>query len=161
MGGKMSGLGPGDRAPDFTLTASSGDKITLSDFQGKKNVVLFFYPKDGSPVCTREACAFRDAYEVFEEAGAEVIGISTDSAAAHEKFSQRHGLPFLLLSDPGGKVRKQFKVPSTLGFLPGRATYVIDKQGVIRLLFSSQLKAMQHVEEALAVLRNLDEKTGA
>jgi peroxiredoxin Q/BCP len=152
----MKSLGKGDRAPDFTLARPSGEQVSLSSFQGKKNVVLFFYPKDGSPVCTREACAFRDAHEVFNEAGAEVIGISADSPRSHEKFAVRHDLPFLLLSDPGGKVRKRFGVPASFGILPGRVTYVIDRDGIIRHRFSSQLRAMQHVEEALSVLKSLD-----
>jgi thioredoxin-dependent peroxiredoxin len=118
-------------------------------------VVVYFYPKDDTPGCTRESCAFRDQFSDFSDAGAEVIGISSDSVASHKKFAEKHRLPFTLLSDPGGSVRKAFGVPSSLGVLPGRVTYVIDKKGVVRHAFNSQLNPAKHVEEALAVLASL------
>ena len=145
----------GDVAPDFTLPAQSGEHVRLSAYRGKSVVVLYFYPKDETPGCTAEACAFRDKYEVFKEAGAEVIGISSDSISSHEQFAAHHRLPFTLVADEGGAVRKRYKVPSTLGLLPGRVTYVIDREGVIRYVFSSQLNATQHVEEALRIVRQL------
>lgn len=153
--GAGTGLGAGDRAPAFTLEDQDGRPVALADFRGRKNVVVYFYPKDDTPGCTREACAFRDHYEAFLDAGAEVLGISSDPPASHERFAARHRLPFRLLADPGGKVRAAFRVPRTAGLLPGRVTYVIDREGVIRHAFSSQLAATRHVGEALAVLRGL------
>ena len=145
----------GDRAPDFTLPSQSGDTVSLSDFRGKKAVVLYFYPKDNSPGCTKEACAFRDSYEAFKEAGAEVVGVSSDSEESHGLFSLKFGLPFILLSDEGGKVRELYGVPSSLGLIPGRVTYVVDKEGIVRRVFSSQLNAEKHIEESLRVIKGL------
>jgi peroxiredoxin Q/BCP len=153
--GGGTGLAAGARAPDFALDDQRGRRVALADFRGRKNVVVYFYPKDDTPGCTRESCAFRDHYEDFVEAGAEVIGISGDSQRSHEAFAAKHRLPFTLLSDPGGEVRRAFGVPSTLGLLPGRVSYVIDKQGVIRHAFNSQLNPTKHVEEALRVLAEL------
>ena len=145
----------GDLAPDFTLPASTGQSISLASFRGKKNVVLYFYPKDNTAGCTAEACSFRDNYEVFKDAGAEVIGISSDSEASHQRFATRHHLPFILLSDRGGKVRKRYGVPSTFGLLPGRVTYIIDKQGIVRHIFSAQFTPLKHIDEALKQLESL------
>ncbi|HVH41741.1 MAG TPA: peroxiredoxin [Labilithrix sp.] len=145
----------GDVAPDFELVSSSGRRVKLSEYAGQKSVVLFFYPKDDSPGCTAQACSFRDAYDAFAEAGAEVIGISSDSAASHQAFGNKHRLPMTLLSDPNGQVRSRYGVGSTLGILPGRATFVIDKSGVVRHAFSSQLRVERHVKEALEVLERL------
>ena len=155
MGGG-TGLQAGTPAPDFTLPDQHGRSITLSSFRGQKNVVVYFYPKDDTPGCTTESCSFRDQYTAFTDAGAEVIGISSDSEASHKLFAEKHRLPFSLLADRGGKVRKAFGVPATLGVLPGRVTYVIDKQGIIRHAFNSQLNAAKHVDEALQVLRTLE-----
>src|SRR5712692_6249431 len=121
------GVKVGDRAPDFTLPSLTGEPVSLESFLGKKAIVLYFYPKDQTAGCTAEACAFRDNYEVFQEAGAEVIGISSDSQESHQKFATRNHLPFILLSDKGGAVRKRYGATSTLGLLPGRVTYLIDK----------------------------------
>jgi peroxiredoxin Q/BCP len=145
----------GDTAPDFSLPSQSGAMVSLKDFVGKKVVVLYFYPKDDTPGCTAESCAFRDSYQVFQDAGAEVIGISGDSAESHSKFAAKHQLPFTLLSDAGNQVRKLFGVPSTLGLLPGRVTYVIDQQGVVKTVFNSQLNFKGHIEEALKTLKEL------
>lgn len=145
----------GDTAPDFTLPSQSGEPVSLKDFMGKKSVVLYFYPKDDTPGCTAEACAFRDTYEVFKDAGAEVIGVSDDSPTSHQKFATKHKLPFTLVSDTGSKLRKLYGVPSTLGILPGRVTYVIDKGGIVRHIFNSQLNFKGHVEESLKTLQSL------
>lgn len=145
----------GDTAPDFTLPSQSGELVSLKDFMGKKSVVLYFYPKDDTPGCTTEACAFRDSYEVFKDAGAEVIGVSDDSPTSHQKFAAKYKLPFTLVSDTGSKVRKLYGVPSTLGLLPGRVTYVIDKSGIVRHIFNSQLNFKGHVEESLKTLQSL------
>jgi peroxiredoxin Q/BCP len=149
------GVKVGDRAPDFTLPSLTGEPVSLESFRGKKDIVLYFYPKDNTAGCTAEACAFRDSYEVFQEAGAEVIGISSDTEKSHQRFATQHRLPFILLSDLGGVVRKQYGVPATFGLLPGRVTYIIDKQGIVRHIFSSQFAPQKHVEEALVVLRTL------
>ena len=151
----MTTLKIGDRAPDFTLPSQDGKPVSLADFRGKNAVVLFFYPKDESPICTKEACSFRDAYEDFVQAGATVIGVSSDSAESHQSFAEHHRLPFLLLADTDGSLRKSFGVPKTLGVMPGRVTYVIDKEGTVRLLFNSQLSAAEHVAEALKMVRQL------
>lgn len=145
----------GDIAPDFTLQSQTGSSVSLQTFRGKKNVVLYFYPKDDTPGCTAEACAFRDSYEVFKDIGAEVIGVSEDSPASHQQFANKYQLPFTLLSDTGNKVRQLYGVPATLWVLPGRVTYVIDKQGVVQYIFDSMLNFKGHVEEALKILQTL------
>jgi peroxiredoxin Q/BCP len=151
----------GDPAPDFTLPSQSGNPVSLSDFIGKKVIVLYFYPKDDTPGCTTEACAFRDSYEVFKDAGAEVIGVSSDSEESHQRFAAKYRLPFILLSDGNGAVRKRYGVPATLGLLPGRVTYVIDKKGIVRHIFSSQFTPEKHITEAIKTLQALDESAAS
>ena len=148
----------GDKAPDFTLPSQMGDNVTLFEYFGKKNVVLYFYPKDETRGCTREACEFRDQYDVFTSLGAEVLGVSSDTLESHKSFATHHGLPFLLLSDEKGEVRKLYGVPSSMGILPGRVTYIIDKKGVVRHIFNSQLQPEKHIEEALKILRELEKE---
>jgi peroxiredoxin Q/BCP len=145
----------GDQAPNFTLPSSTGTNVSLSDFLGTTAVVLYFYPKDDTPGCTAEACSFRDNYEVFKEAGAEVIGVSADSEESHQQFSTKYKLPFVLLSDTDGSLRKSYGVSATFGVLPGRVTYVIDKQGVVRHIFSSAFAPQKHIDEALKTIRAL------
>jgi thioredoxin-dependent peroxiredoxin len=149
------GIQVGDKAPDFTLPSQAGEQVRLSDRLGERIVVLYFYPKDETAGCTKEACAFRDSYEVFAEAGAEVIGVSSDSVDRHAAFAGHHELPFTLLSDQGGQVRKSYAVPATLGILPGRVTYVIDRAGTVRHVFSSQTNIGRHVNDALDVVKKL------
>jgi thioredoxin-dependent peroxiredoxin len=153
----MERLSVGDSAPDLTFATSKGENISLTDFRGKQTVVLFFYPRAGTPVCTKEACSFRDAYESFTEAGAVVIGVSGDKEKRRDAFGAKHEIPFLLASDVGGSIRQAFGVPKTWGVAPGRVTYVIDREGVIRLRFQDAMNASHHVEEALAMVRNLKE----
>lgn len=153
-------LGVGDPAPEFALPSATGSIVRLADFRGKAEVVLFFYPKDDTAVCTKEACSFRDSYEAFREAGAEVIGISSDSAESHQKFADRNRLPFLLLSDSDGQVRARYGVRKTLGLIPGRTTFLIDRDGIIRSLFSSQFQAARHVSETLGVLQTIRKERG-
>ena len=155
LGSSSTGLEAGAKAPEFTLNDQDGRPVSLSSFRGQKNVVVYFYPKDDTPGCTKESCAFRDRFTAFSDGGAEVLGISSDSEASHKRFKEKHRLPFSLLADPGAKTRKAFGVPATLGLLPGRVTYVIDKQGSIRHAFNSQINATQHVDEALTVLKTL------
>jgi peroxiredoxin Q/BCP len=144
-------LGVGDLAPDFDLVSQSGEKVKLSDQRGHW-VVVYFYPADDTPGCTAEACSFRDSYEDFTDAGATVIGISGDDTDSHKKFAAKHNLPFTLLSDDDGSVRKTWGVGKSLGLLPGRVTFVISPEGVVRKRFSSQLRAKQHKNEALATI---------
>ncbi len=147
----------GSQAPDFSLNDQNGKEVSLKGLLSKGPLVLYFYPKDETPGCTKEACSFRDQYEDFKSVGAQVIGVSSDSVDSHRRFTEHYRLPFILLSDVGGAVRKQYGVPSTLGLLPGRVTYVIDRQGIIRYVFSSQFNAVKHTEEALKVLKELDQ----
>lgn len=145
-------------APPTSFTDESGATVSLESLLGRKTIVLYFYPKDETPGCTVEACSFRDHYEDFVAAGAEVIGVSADDAASHEAFKAKHRLPFRLLTDPAGLAAKAFGVKKTLGLLPGRVTFVIDRQGVIRHRFDSQLRVQKHVAEALALVKSLEAK---
>jgi peroxiredoxin Q/BCP len=145
----------GVKAPLFSLPDQDGKLVNLSDFLGKTNLVVYFYPKDETYGCTKEACSFRDSYEDFKEAGAEVIGISADDEASHRAFSAHHKLPFILLSDKDKKVAASYNVKKSLGILPGRVTYVIDKAGTIRMIYSSQFNFDKHIQEAIAILKEL------
>jgi peroxiredoxin Q/BCP len=149
----------GDKAPDFTLPSQMGDNVTLSEFLGKKNIVLYFYPKDETLGCTREACTFRDSYEELTNLGAEVLGVSGQSVASHKSFATHYGLPFILLSDVGNKVRELYGVPSSMGLIPGRVTYIIDKKGVVRHIFNSQTQTERHVDEAKTTLKELEKES--
>jgi peroxiredoxin Q/BCP len=153
LGTGEPGIKVGDAAPEFDLTDGAGKRVRLSDFRGKRNVVLYFYPKDDTPGCTKEACSFRDSYQSFTDAGAEVIGVSSDDGASHQKFAEKFHLPFTLVSDTGGGVRKRYGVPATLGLLPGRVTFVIDRDGIVRHVFNSQLQATKHVDEVIKKLQ--------
>jgi peroxiredoxin Q/BCP len=159
--GKAMTLAVGDKAPNFTLTQASGEAFTLAEALGRRSVVLFFYPKDDTPGCTVEACTFRDQYDAFAEAGAEVVGVSSDSSASHNAFASKHKLPMTLLTDAGGKVRAQYGIKATLGLFPGRATFVIDRSGAIVHVFESQLRVKSHVENALAVVKRLEQQPSA
>jgi peroxiredoxin Q/BCP len=147
----------GDLAPDFSLPAQDGKTVSLKDFRGKKAVVLYFYPKDDTPGCTREACSFRDSYEDFKDAGAEVIGVSADSPESHQQFIAKYHLPFTLVSDSDNALRKLYGVQNVstekYGVLPGRVTYVIDKEGIVRHVFSSLFEAERHTTEAINILK--------
>jgi peroxiredoxin Q/BCP len=145
-------LNVGDPAPDFSLASDAGDTVRLGDLLAKGPVVIFFYPKDGTPGCSVEAGAFASAYGAFRKAGAEVVGISSDDGASHKRFKEKCGLPYPLLSDRGGEVRKRFGVPKTLGVLPGRTTYVIDADGTVMHVFNSQSAVLEHPKEALQAL---------
>jgi peroxiredoxin Q/BCP len=150
-----NGIRAGDKAPDFTLTSQSGEQVRLYDRLARNVVVLYFYPKDETSGCTAEACAFRDSHEVFADAGAEVIGVSSDSAGKHAAFASHHNLPFTLLSDEGNRVRKSYGVPAILGLVPGRVTYVIDRTGTVRHSFNSMTNIGQHVSAALKMVQRL------
>lgn len=146
--------------PDVTLQSDAG-QVRVRDLVGTKVLVLYFYPKDETPGCTAQACAFRDAYQDFTDAGAEVIGVSADSQDKHEAFREHHRLPFKLMTDPGGKAAAAFGVKKSLGILPGRVTFVIDQKGTIKHQFSSQLSIGKHIKEALAVVKGLQPSSPA
>jgi peroxiredoxin Q/BCP len=148
----------GDKAPDFTLPSQMGDNVTLSEFFNKKNIVLYFYPKDETIGCTKEACTFRDNYEELTKLDAEVLGVSGQSVESHQSFATHYGLPFILLSDQDNKVRELYGVPSTMGIIPGRVTYIIDKKGIVRHIFNSQTQAPRHVEEAKKTLMEIEKE---
>jgi peroxiredoxin Q/BCP len=152
----MNEIKIGSSLPAFTLPDQNGNLFDISSVIGKKNLVIYFYPKDDSPGCTKEACSFRDQFEVFKEADAVIIGISGQSVESHKEFAEKHRLRFTLLSDEGNKIRKQFGVPSDLfGLLPGRVTFVADKTGKVIYVFNSQIKATEHVDEALRILKGM------
>ncbi|MCB4756466.1 MAG: peroxiredoxin [Elusimicrobia bacterium] len=145
----------GDKAPDFTLVDQSGNAVRLKDHIGKEIVVLYFYPKDDTYGCIAESSAFRDQYDLFKQAGADIIGISSDSPESHLQFAATYKLPFILLSDPRNKVRTRYGVPATMGLIPGRVTYVIDKSGIVRFILNSQFNPISHVEGSLKTVREL------
>ena len=149
-------LGKGDKIPSFKLKNQEDEWVNIDDHVGQSPLVIYFYPKDDTPGCTREACSFRDSFEDFEAHDAKVFGISADSPRSHKKFADKHRLNFTLLSDQTRKVERQFGVPrSLLGLLPGRVTYIVDKEGVIRHVFNSQLNADKHVSEAIRVIKSM------
>jgi peroxiredoxin Q/BCP len=142
----------GDVAPEFTLPNQDGDHVSLSDFAGRW-LVVYFYPADDTPGCTKESCAFRDAYEDFTDLGAEVIGISSDTVEKHKAFAAKHRLPFTLLADTDQAVRNRWGAKGKIGLFPGRITYVIDPGGVVRKVFNSQFQVTRHHKEALETIR--------
>lgn len=147
------GLKVGDTIPEFTLKDQHGNTFSSTHLLGKKPMVIYFYPKDDTPGCTKEACSFRDSYEDFNDLGAEVIGISGDSVTSHSKFAEKYRLPFILLSDRNNEVRKAFKVGKSMLILPGRETYVTDKNGKIIMVFNNLLNAEKHITEAINALK--------
>ena len=149
----MPDVAQGDVAPRFTATLQDGSTFDSASLLGKKSLVLFFYPKDNTPVCTQQACAFRDAYEQFARADVEVVGVSSDSPESHRRFAAKHRLPFPIISDADSSLRKLFGVPRALGIFPGRVTYVIDREGVVRLVYNATLAAEPHVRKALDAIR--------
>ncbi len=154
MNAKSDTLKPGDKMPVFSLPDQDSNMFHIEDYVGKKNLVIYFYPKDDTPGCTKEACAFRDDFEAFTNLNAMVIGISADPPSSHRAFIEKYNLPFTLLSDPDFKVRKMFGVKA--GMIPGRVTFVVDKEGVIRYVFDSMTNAVKHVEEAKKILKELN-----
>jgi thioredoxin-dependent peroxiredoxin len=148
----------GDTLPDFTLNDQTGQPFSSARIKGKQPIVIYFYPKNFTPGCTKEACSFRDAYEDFKDLGAEVIGISADSDVSHQKFTKKYNLPFVLLADTDNTVRKMFDVKSNLfGLLPGRETFVFDENATLVYKFES-MGATNHIEKSLKYLQqNSDE----
>jgi peroxiredoxin Q/BCP len=151
----------GDAAPEFVLQSQTGEAVELNKLLArKKDIVLYFYPKDNTPGCTTEARAFRDSYEIFKQMGADVIGVSSDTVDSHRDFATKCELPFTILSDREGKVRRLYGASGTFGLLPGRVTYIIDTKGIVRHIFSSQMNPKKHVEEAVKVLTSISEEEG-
>lgn len=148
----MDKIQVGDRVPEFSLKDQDDNIFNIKEYLGKKKMVIYFYPKDGSLTCTRQACYFRDLSDVFEETGTMVIGISQQSVESHKKFTEDNNLNFTLLSDPDNSVKKLFGVPSQLfGFIPGRVTYVVDRSGKIVYVLDSQRDVQKHVDESLKI----------
>ena len=145
----------GDRVPAFRATAHAGETVEVGHGELPQVLVLYFYPADETPGCTMEACRFRDHFEAFVDVGARVVGVSPDSLESHRKFAEHHALPFSLLSDRDGELRRKLGVGKTLGLVSSRVTFVIDRQGVVQHVFSSQLRARKHVAEALEVVQRL------
>jgi len=145
----------GDKVSEFTAKRDNGEDFHSSDIIGQKPVVVYFYPKNFTPGCIKEACDFRDNYEDFTNMGVEVIGISADSVSSHQRFKNKYKLPFIFLSDHKGDLRKHFGVQSGLfGMLPGRETYVLDTEGVIRLKFNS-MNASKHLKQAIKTVKEM------
>jgi peroxiredoxin Q/BCP len=146
----------GEKAPDFEATTAQGDRVKLSDFVGKKNLVLFFYPKDDSPGCTREACYFRDTKAEFKRKDTVILGVSLDTEASHQRFQEKHSLNFPLISDRGKELSHMFGVLRLGGLLLlKRVTFVIDRAGIIRKVIRSETNMHTHVDRALEALDNL------
>ena len=143
----------GDLAPDFALGDDS--ESTLAQFRGLAEVVLFFYPKDQTPGCTAQACSFRDDYAEFQRLGAEVIGISGDSAESHQSFASQHRLPYRLVTDHDGSIRRRYAIKKTWGLIPGRVSILVDRSGVIRQIYESQFRPTTHVPAMLEALREV------
>lgn len=147
----------GDKAPAFTLSNQDGKTIESSSFYGKQPIVIYFYPKNFTPGCTAEACSFRDHYEDFTDLGAAVIGVSNDTVSSHARFVKKHNLPFTMLADENGELRKTFNVKGNLlGLIPGRETFVIDSNGIIQMRFDS-MQASKHITKALKMLKALQD----
>ena len=138
----------GERAPDFELRDQNGAAVHSAGLRRQGPVVIFFYPKDDTTGCTKEACRFRDDFARFRHTGAQIVGISSDSVESHQRFAAKYALPYTLLSDPGGRVRKLYGASSFFGLMPGRVTFVIDREGIVRHVFSSQTKFEEHADEA-------------
>ena len=148
----MNQINVGDMIPDFSLKDQDGNLFDIATIRGKKKMVIFFYPQDGSLNCTKEACYFRDLSDVFEEAGAVVVGVSAQSVESHKQFSDQNKLNYTILSDTGNEVRKLFGVPGKVfGLVPGRVTYIANKSGKVVHIFNSQTDVMRHVDEALKI----------
>lgn len=148
-------LAIGDVAPDFTLTSTNGHQVNLYETLQSSTVVLFFYLKAFTPLCTKEVCGFQKELPSFERGGAAVFGISSDSEAAAKRFQNSYGLTFRLLIDTQGSVRKLFRVPRALGLFPGRTTFVIGRDRKITGLTYSQTSSQIHIEESLQFLPEL------
>jgi len=149
---KAKHLKVGDVMPSFSLKNQEGKMIKSTDFSGK-SLVVYFYPKDDTPGCTKEACSFRDYYDLFQENGVSVIGISADDVASHKSFATKYSLPFVLLADPSRTVHKKFGVGKELGIMTSRITFIVNEKGFIIKIFKDNINAKKHVTEALDALK--------
>ncbi len=149
-------LNVGDRSPDFETLTDTGEKFKLSDFVGKSNIILYFYPKDNTPGCTAEACSFRDNWDRLGKFDVVVLGVSSDTQTSHSSFREKYKLPFTLLTDENKRIRSLYGATGRL--IPPRITFIIDKQGIIRHVYNSQLKPGNHVEEAVRALNEIEGK---
>ena len=146
----------GDSCPHFSLQNQNGETINIKDYIGSKNVIIYFYPKDNTAGCTKEACSFRDAMQDLNNLDCEVFGISADSVASHKAFANQFRLTFNLLSDVGNSVRKSFKVPANLfGLIPGRVTYIVNKEGKVIHIINSQMNPDKHIKETIEIISSL------
>jgi peroxiredoxin Q/BCP len=143
----------GQPLPTFDLASSAGGSITNADLIGKWTVI-FFYPKDDSPGCIVQSCQFRDDYSQYEKLGAQLFGVSMDNVESHQKFALKHRLPFPLLADAKGVLRRELQIAKSLGILPGRVTIIVDDNGIIRKIYNSQLRFKQHSKVALKFLHS-------
>lgn len=145
----------GSKIPSFSLKDQNGMEFNIDSVIGKNKLVIYFYPKDDTPGCTKQACTFRDQFEAFKDENALVIGISGQSVESHKAFAEKNRLSFTLLSDENNVVRNLFAVPTTLGVLPGRVTYIVDLSGKVLFIFNSQNEVEKHVSEAIRVLKEI------
>lgn len=145
----------GDTAPDFAAVDQTGKRVTLDDLVQDSGIVLYFYPKDFTPVCTAEACLFRDAGSELAQAGLRVVGVSTDDSASHARFAEKHRITFPLLSDPDKQLQKSYEARQVLGLMPKRVTYVIDQKKKIRAVFHNELSADKHLAAVRAAFAEL------
>ena len=146
----------GDKCPDFSLLDQFGENIVIKDLIGNKNIIIYFYPKDNTWGCTKQACSFRDSFQDFVDLDCEVIGISSDSTQSHKSFAEKFNLNFKILSDSTDKVRNLFGVPKSIfGLLKGRVTYIIDKNGIVVWIFNSQLNSTAHISKAIDFVKSL------
>jgi len=144
----------GDKIPVFSLKDQNGEVFDSSNYIGNTTMVIYFYPKDDTPGCTKEACKFRDSYEEFTDRNVKVIGISADDTQSHKDFAAKYNLPFTLLSDPDNKVRKLFGVKSNMfGMIPGRVTYIVNNKGIVQFMYDNMFNAEKHIDKALEALK--------
>ena len=147
----------GDKCPDFSLLNQDGEMIHIKDLIGTKNLVIYFYPKDNSWGCTKQACSFQESQQDFIDLDCTVIGISSDSVLSHKTFAEERHLKFMLLSDMNDVVREKFGVPTSFfGLIKGRVTYLIDKKGFVRGVYNSQVNATKHIPIAIKMLKSID-----
>jgi thioredoxin-dependent peroxiredoxin len=151
----MGKIEVGSQVPEFVLPDQNGELFNIKDYIGKNSLVIYFYPKDDTPACTKEACYFRDQYEVFSDNGAMIIGISSQSSESHKNFIEKYRLPFTLLSDKEHKAHRMFGVSKNPFLLPSRITFIINKAGKIVFSFDSQVNVISHIDEALRIIKEL------
>jgi peroxiredoxin Q/BCP len=149
---QKNALAVGDQMPSFSLTDQNGNTFNSADYAGKNFLVIYFYPKDESMVCTKEACSFRDSFNDFTKAGARVIGINSGTVASHKAFSEHYQLPFTLLSDPDNKVYHLFGVQNKM-FMTGRETFIVDLHGKIVFAYEAMMQGKKHADDALAFIK--------